>query len=457
MEPKKQITAAVFSAFVKCPTKAYLLAVGEPLPDTYFSAFVERISSTYKSVAKRQLLSGREADDLCNFVDLWSDRKSKTATRYVDCETAVYDLARTDSIADYNSKLSNAIIPLLFVPWEKPDECHSLLACFGALALSQLCRAAPNDGAFIFGDSYRRRTVKIANRVARTRQIIDAIAAAWREQKPPTLILNQHCVVCDFQQRCRGMALERDDLSLLTGMTAKDRAKCAAKGIFTITQLSYGYRPRRRRRNRLDAERSKKSARRTASQAKNDFKLKALAIKKNQIHVVGAPSLNFEGVPTFLDVEGMPDRDFYYLIGLRFKRDGVFVERWFWADRSDGEPEIWKNCLRTLKEIEKPQIVSYGAYETRFLRQMKERYGHEPGEVEFVDQLIKTSVNLVSRIYGRIYFPTHSNSLKEVARYLGFEWTWARASGAAALLLRRAWELSAGRRTQAQPDPLQHE
>jgi transposase len=30
-----------------------------------------------------------------------------------------------------------------------------------------------------------------------------------------------------------------------------------------------------------------------------------------------------------------------------------------------------------------------------------------------------------------------------VARYLGFDWTWAQASGAAALLLRRAWELNA--------------
>ena len=159
--------------------------------------------------------------------------------------------------------------------------------------------------------------------------------------------------------------------------------------------------------------------------------------------MVGAPSIEFEGVPTFLDVEGMPDRDFYYLIGLRFECDGVFVERSFWADRSDGEREIWENCLRTLKEIEKPQIVSYGAYETRFLRQMRERYVRAPDEAEFFDQLINSSVNLVSRIYGRIYFPTHSNSLKEVARYLGFEWTWARASGAAAPLLRRAWELSA--------------
>ena len=116
------------------------------------------------------------------------------------------------------------------------------------------------------------------------------------------------------------------------------------------------------------------STKRIAPVAKNDHKLKALAIKKSQIHVVGTPSLKFEGVPIFLDVEGMPDRDFYYLVGLRFECNGEQVERSFWADGLDGERAMWENSLRTLKAIGNAQIVSYGAYETRFLRQMKERY-----------------------------------------------------------------------------------
>jgi transposase len=158
---------------------------------------------------------------------------------------------------------------------------------------------------------------------------------------------------------------------------------------------------------------------------------------------VGAPSVKFAGVPIFLDVEGMPDRDFYYLVGLRFESGGEYVERSFWADGLEDERAIWENCLRTLKVIGNAQIVSYGAYEIRFLRQMKARYILGPDDVEFVDRLIETSINLVGRIYGKIYFSTFSNSLKEVGRYLGFEWTWPRASGAAAPLLRRAWELGA--------------
>jgi hypothetical protein len=74
--------------------------------------------------------------------------------------------------------------------------------------------------------------------------------------------------------------------------------------------------------------------------------------------------------------------------------------------------------LETLKAMGNVQIVSYGAYETRFLKRMKERYTSAPGDIEFVGRLIETSVNLVGCIYGKIYFPTFSNSLKEVGRYL---------------------------------------
>ena len=109
----------------------------------------------------------------------------------------------------------------------------------------------------------------------------------------------------------------------------------------------------------------------------------------------------------------------------------------------DDERAIWENCLRELKAIGNAQIVSYGAYETRFLRQMRSRYILAPDDAEFVDRLIGTSVNLVGCIYGKIYFPTFSNSLKDIGRYLGFEWNWPQASGAAAPSLRRAWELGA--------------
>ena len=447
MDASDPITAAVFSAFIKCPMKAHLLASGAPVTGTFFADMETRISSMYKAGAKQHLRVGTDAVKPLNFGDIYRDPGCATVTREVDCETAIYDFAlpprRPERGRPQKSKPPSTFVPVLSLPWDKLDVSDTLAVCFGALALSQATGILPDTGGLIYGEGYRRKAVKVADYLARTRQIIEAIGASRQVQNPPPLVLNRHCAVCDFQPRCRGLAVERDDLSLLTAMTGKERAKCNAKGISTITQLSYGYRPRRHKRTKPDAKDSAQSARRAAPLVKNDHKLKALAIKKNQIHVVGAPSLKFTGVPIFIDVEGMPDRDFYYLVGLRFESGGEQVEHSFWADGLDGERVIWDNCLQTLKAIGNAQIVSYGAYETRYLKQMRERYILPPDDVEFVDRLIETSVNLVGYIYGKVYFPTFSNSLKEVGRYLGFEWAWPRASGAATPLLRRAWELSA--------------
>lgn len=443
MKGSNSITAAIFAAFLKCPTKAHLLAIGESAPSSYFADIEARISSTYKIMAMRRLRDETEAAGLLDFGQL-----GRTSTTHdVDCETAVYDLLLPQRgpvrRRSWETSQCGAFVPILFLPWNKPSLSDSLLVCFGALALSQAIGSLPDTGTLICGDGYRQRTVKIGKYVARTHQIIREIGGNWEDRKPPPLILNRHCAVCDFQPRCRGLAIDRDDLSLLTAMTGKERAKWNSKGIFTITQLSYGYRPRRRKRTNADAMHSAKSTRRTGSVVKHDHKLKALAIKKNQIHVVGAPSVKLTGVPVFLDVEGMPDRDFYYLIGLRYERGGGQTERSFWADGLDGERAIWESCLRELRAIGNAQIVSYGAYERRFLKEMKERYVSATDEKEFVDRLVETSVNLVDCIYGKIYFPTFSNSLKEVGRYLGFEWTSPRISGGTASVLRRAWELNA--------------
>jgi hypothetical protein len=276
--------------------------------------------------------------------------------------------------------------------------------------------------------------MKTADHLPKTPQIIEAIISAGVAGEP-ALVLNKHCRACDFQTRCHGLAVEQENLSLLRAMTTKERLKCGEKGVSTITQLSYGYRPRRKRR-------LKQKAPPRMLPARHGHKLKALAIKKAQIHVIGSPSPSIQGTPVFMDVEGMPDRSFYYLVGLRYDLRGRPVERSFWADERDNERNIWQECLCALKGIDNPRIVHYGAYENRFLKHMRERWKPVAEDAELLDRLIDESVNLLSTIHAQIYFPSYSNSLKDIAQWLGFEWTWPQASGTASMLLRRCWEVT---------------
>src|SRR5579863_9872966 len=92
MESNGQITAALFAAFVKCQTKAYLLASEEPKRDLYFTEMATRVSSTYKNIASRQPPVDSERNAFCSFSQFSRDRDCNIVNYHVDCETAVYNL-----------------------------------------------------------------------------------------------------------------------------------------------------------------------------------------------------------------------------------------------------------------------------------------------------------------------------------------------------------------------------
>lgn len=213
-------------------------------------------------------------------------------------------------------------------------------------------------------------------------------------------------------------------------MTEKEQRKQHAKGILSVTQLSYTFRPRRK---------PKRSA---ARPEKHDYALQALAIRERKIHVVGKPELKLAGTSVFMDVEGIPDRDFYYLVGLRIAGGSTVVQHSYWANESCEEKEVWVSCLQTLGRLENPQLIHYGSFETMYLKRMIERYGIGDENRAFVNQLITNSMNVLSRIYGSIYFPTYSNGLKEISKYLGFIWSENTASGLQSVMWRSQWESS---------------
>jgi hypothetical protein len=209
MDANNSITAAVFAAFLKCPTKAHLLAIGAPAPATYFTDIEARISSMYKSAVTRTLLAGTGVAKPLHFGDLGTSRGHKAMTHPVDCETTAYNVApplrKREDWHSAESTPSSTLVPVLFSPWDKPEVSDSLLVCFGALALSQVTGVLADTGTVIYGEKHRRKTVKIGGHAVRTHQIVEAIVATCNSREPPPLLLNRHCAVCDFQQRCRGL------------------------------------------------------------------------------------------------------------------------------------------------------------------------------------------------------------------------------------------------------------
>ena len=112
-----------------------------------------------------------------------------------------------------------------------------------------------------------------------------------------------------------------------------------------------------------------------------------------------------------------------------------------WAATGEDENEIWNQFLDLLGAVENPLLFHYGSYETTFLKRMRLRYG-VPSENKVGARAVERPTNLLSVIFAKVYFPTHSNSLKEIARFLNFNWSEAEASGSTAIAWRQQWERS---------------
>jgi predicted RecB family nuclease len=318
-------------------------------------------------------------------------------------------------------------VPIRFVFRNKLTKDDRLLLAFDALVLSQVFGREVSLGKIIHGDDHATLKVKTSALVGEVRKRIVKVAELLSSPAPPDLVLNRHCAECEFQARCRKIAVEKDDLSLLAGMSAKERQKLRSKGIFTVTQLSYTFRPRRRPNGLRDKREN------------YHHSLKALAIREKKIHIVGSPELKIEGTPVYLDVEGLPDRDFYYLIGVRIGNGEAAIQHGLWADTAADERKIWREFLGILETIEKPVLIHYGSYETTFLKRMCNRHGDGAVRSSALGAIQKP-VNLLSIIFAQIYFPAYSNRLKDSAGFIGFEWTDRDSSGLHAIAWRHDCE-----------------
>ena len=304
-----------------------------------------------------------------------------------------------------------------------------MLAAFNALVLSKTRDIHIDFAKIVYGDEKSTLSVKANTLFRDVGKVVEKVRELLPSSSPPELILNSHCPECEYRDRCRRNATEKNDLSLLGSLTERERTRLNKKGIFTVYQLSYTFRPRRR-------------AKRLASRPeKYHHSLKALAIREGKTHVIGEVQLRIEGTPVVFDVEGIPDRDFFYLIGIHFDGAQGTVCHHLWADTAGDEGRLWKGFLDILSEIDNPVLLHYGSYEKTFLEKMGRRYG-APDEDSCLGRAIRNSINVLSVIYARIYFPTYSYGLKDIAGFLGFKWSDPLSSGLQSIVWRHKWEQS---------------
>jgi predicted RecB family nuclease len=426
------LSSRLLEAYLGCPTKCWLRSRDELSTGNLYAEWIRLQEATYCEDRLKHLLANFPESDRAKEFQISrhaKDTRWRIATnvplRSDGLETCLQALERKPP----ERRRPAQFIPYRFNFFNKVTKNDKLLLAFDALALAKIVGREVSFGKIVHGDRGNMLNVNLSALVREVQKHIANVTAILAESSPPELILNPHCKQCEFQARCHDVTKQKDDLSLLSGMSEKEREKLHGKGIFTIAQLSYTFRPRRRGRHS------------PVKEERFHHSLRALAIRENKIHAVDILAPKLDGTPVYLDVEGLPDRDFYYLIGIRVAGNDHTVQHSFWADDRDGERFIWEELLNALSTIPDPRLVHFGAYETIFLKRMLARYGG-PGAGSAAAIAIERGVNLLSMVFAHIYFPTFSNGLKDIAGYFDFRRAGSPSSGLEAIVSRYRWEAS---------------
>jgi predicted RecB family nuclease len=422
----KTITSEIVVAYSQCPRKAFLLLCTEEqgVLHKYMTILEPRkrlnqLNYIHTLNAAKQIsleAQSQTVNDFNNEGDLVIKVTLKTESLEAYCDVLT-QVKKSYSSGDQSYE------PTIVTGTYRISKEQELELLFTGFVLGQIQKKLPVSGHIVrMGGKVDHLKLepnyKVLKRLLNPLQ--EWLVAAPAE--PPPVILNKHCPSCQFRMLCRDQAEKEDDLSLLDHMTPKIMQRYHKKGIFTVEQLSYTFKPRR----------SKKQTKKTTIVHK--LELQALAIRTNKIYIQELPVLTRSSVELFLDIEGIPDQNCYYLFGLLVYENGDCSYHPFWGATAQDEEGIWHQFLEKVNKYPEAPIYHYGAYEPRAIEKLAIRYQTNCGLIK------QRLVNVLAFIYGKVYFPTRSNSLKDIGRFVGASWTSLDASGLQTLVWRHQWE-----------------
>jgi predicted RecB family nuclease len=88
--------------------------------------------------------------------------------------------------------------------------------------------------------------------------------------------------------------------------------------------------------------------------------LRALAIRENTVYIHGSPRFSKAEAQVYLDIEGLPDDESYYLIGALIVSGGKESCHSFWADHESQELNIFLRLIEVVCQLSDWRILHFG-------------------------------------------------------------------------------------------------
>jgi predicted RecB family nuclease len=249
-----KIIRDVLEGYLHCKYKGYLKLNGQQGTKCDYETMLAEMRAEVRLAAIDKILARHPGEEIPRNGPLTTSALQQGASFILDA-TLDDDLVSLEfdglKKVDGPSKLGDFhYIPMLFHEGEKVRKEEKLLLGIYGLLLSRLQGQMPAHGIIWHGKESKATRVRLNADLRKTERLLRDLKEMCSAESPPKFILNDHCGVCEFRQRCHEKALQEDHISLLRGISEKEIRSHEKRGIFTVTQLAYTFRPRRKHKNK---------------------------------------------------------------------------------------------------------------------------------------------------------------------------------------------------------------
>lgn len=258
-----------------------------------------------------------------------------------------------------------------------------------------------------------------------TREAIERIL----DGEKPVPFLKSGCKRSPWYALCTEETVACNDVSLIYRLSQNDQRRLYDMGIRTVRDMAEAD---------IDEVRSRcedwpfDKVIRFKNQAESLMSGQPLVLKKTDF-----PKVENE---IYFDIESDPTDGIDYLLGLLIRKSNGETEyKYFLAKNKEDEKRIWEEFLAFIEKLEDFVIYHYAFYEKEVFRRFANRFGVSR---ELDDKFKNNTIDLHVSILNAAILPIYFYSLKDIARFLGFQWRTLNAGGAESVVWYNDWRQS---------------
>ncbi len=295
---------------------------------------------------------------------------------------------------------------------------------FYSLVLERLQGVRPKE-AYVINSEGKERSFLVEDFLEQFHLSLDTIEKILDGEKPAPF-LKSGCRRSPWFSLCLDETKDCDDVSLIYRLSQNDQRRLYDAGIKTVHQF---------------AEMGTDALQGMFEDWSYDkivrFHNQALVLVNQEPIVLKKSTFPEVANEIYFDIESDPTESIDYLLGLLIKKGtGQTQYKYFLANNREDEKRIWEEFLNFIEKIDDFVIYHYSYYE----REVFKRLGNKYGITHELDQKFQNNtIDLHQRVIESVVLPLYFYSLKDIGRYLGFDWRAEDAGGAQSVVWYNEW------------------